>query len=315
MLPPATPPGQPLCPLSDGGRIGRSTIAAPVRWSEPGRSRLSSTVRPDELSATLRRLRRNAQMSGIEAARAAGLSQPKISRLETGKQVPTMAEVESLCQVYRAPGRMRQQLLTLTQDLREERVSARVMLQRGAYRMQERIGRIEAASALVRTFHPALVIGLLQIPGYIRAMLDDSLPKDEIERIVAARGERQRLLDTDRTFVLIMTEGALRWHVGSPTVMIAQLQHLAETTRRSNIQLGVIPWTRPVRAGALHGFHLYDRRAAIVGTETATAIITDTRDIADYESWFATYEALAVFDADARQVFDRLSDEYRALRQ
>lgn len=214
---------------------------------------------------------------------------------------------------YGAPARTRQQLLTVTRDLREEQVSARVMLQRGAYRMQERIGRIEAASRLIRTFHPSLVIGLVQTPGYIRAMLGDSLPDDEIERIVAARGERQRLLDTDRDFVLIMTEGALRWHVGSPTVMIAQLQHLAEVTRRSNVRLGVIPWTTPARVGALPGFHLYDRRAAIVGTETATAIITDARDIADYEACFASYEALAGYDADARKVLDRLSDEYRTL--
>jgi transcriptional regulator with XRE-family HTH domain len=267
------------------------------------------------LSATLRRLRQDAHLSGIDAARAAGLSQPKISRLETGKQVPTAAEVEALCRAYSAPARTRRQLLAIARDLREEQVSARVMLQRGAYRMQERIGRIEAASRLLRTFHPAVVIGLLQTPGYIRAMLGESLPDDETERMVAARADRQRLLDTDRQFVLIMTEGALRWHMGSPAVMIAQLQHLAEITRRRNVRLGVIPWTRPVRVGALHGFNLYDRRAAIVGTETATAIITDTRDLADYEACFATYEALAVYGADARQVFDRLSDEYRALDQ
>lgn len=271
-----------------------------------------STVRPDELSATLRRLRRDAQLSGIEAARAAGLSQSKISRLETDKQVPTTAEVEALCQIYRAPAQTKQHLLRVARDLREEQVSARVILQRGAYRMQQRVGRIEAASRLLRTFHPAVVIGLVQTPGYIRALLGD-LPEDEIERMVVARGDRQRLLDTDREFKLIMTEGALRWHVGSPAVMIAQLQHLAETTRRSNVRLGVIPWTRPARVGALHGFNLYDRRAAIVGTETATAIITDARDIADYEACFATYEALAVYDADARKVFDRLSDEYRTL--
>ncbi|MGQ0776527.1 MAG: helix-turn-helix domain-containing protein [Pseudonocardiales bacterium] len=279
----------------------------------PERSRLNNTVRPDELSALLRRLRQDARLTGIEAARAAGLSQPKISRLETGKQVPTAAEVQALCRVYGASAAIRQQLLDVAHDMREEQVSARVMLQRGAYRMQERIGRIEAASRLLRTFHPAVVIGLVQTPGYVRALIGNSLPDDELERIVTARGERQRLLDTDREFVLIMTEGALRWHVGSPAVMIAQLQHLAEITRRSNVRVGVIPWTKPVRAGALHGFHLYDRRAAIVGTETATAIITDTRDIADYETCFATYEALAVFDADARQVLDRLSDEYRTL--
>ncbi len=41
-------------------------------------------------------------------------------------------------------------------------------------------------------------------------MLGESLPDDEIERMVTARGERQRLLDTDREFGLVMTEGALR---------------------------------------------------------------------------------------------------------
>ena len=279
----------------------------------PERSRLNNTVRPDEFSATLRRLRQDAQLTGIEAAQAAGLSQPKISRLETGKQVPTAAELQALCRVYGAPATTRAQLLAVAHDLREEQVSARVMLHRGAYRMQERIGRIEAASRLLRSFHPAVVIGLVQTPGYIRGLIGESLPDDELERIVTARSERQHLLDTDREFVLIMTEGALRWHVGSPAVMIAQLQHLAETTRRTNVRLGVIPWTTPVRTGALHGFHLYDQRAAIVGTETATAIITDTRDIAAYETSFTTYQTLALFDADARQIFDRLSDEYRTL--
>jgi hypothetical protein len=43
-------------------------------------------------------------------------------------------------------------------------------------------------------------------PGYIRGLLGESLPDDEVERMVAARADRQRLLDTDREFVLIMTE-------------------------------------------------------------------------------------------------------------
>ncbi len=43
---------------SHGGRLGRSTIAAPDRWGESERSQLSSAVRPDELSAA----------SGVEAA-------------------------------------------------------------------------------------------------------------------------------------------------------------------------------------------------------------------------------------------------------
>jgi hypothetical protein len=75
----------------------------------------ATRLAPDELSATLRRLRQDAQLSGIEAART------------------------------------RQQLLAIARDLQEEQVAARVMLRRGIYRMQERVGRIEAASRLLRT--------------------------------------------------------------------------------------------------------------------------------------------------------------------
>lgn len=133
-------------------------------------------------------------------------------------------------------------------------------------------------------------------------MLGESLPDHEIERIVAARGERQRLLDTDREFVLIMTEDALRWHIGS-----SHDDRAAAASRRDHqgaVTCGWASFPGPSRCPArLSPLRLYDRRAAIVGTETATAIITDARDIADYETCFATYEALAVYDADARQVF------------
>lgn len=48
----------------------------------------------------------------------------------------------------------------------------------------------------------------------------------------------------------------------------------------------------------------------IVGTEAATAIITDPKDVSHYEERFAGYEALAVFGDEAREVLARLADEY-----
>lgn len=274
---------------------------------------MSHPARPDELSTTLRRLRRDADLSGMEAARRAGYSQPKISRFETGRQVPTPAQVVTLTRVYNADPQTQARLLTIAEDLHAGTTRARAVLSHGARHMQQRLGRIERASSMIRSFVPTMVTGLLQTPDYARAIASRDMTGDDLDTFVAARIDRQTILDTDRQIVAVLTEGALRWHVGSPTVMIAQLQHLAETTRRSNVRLGVIPWTKPVRTGALHGFHLYDQRAAIVGTETATAIITDTRDITAYETSFTTYQTLAAFDADARQIFDRLSDEYRTL--
>jgi hypothetical protein len=57
---------------------------------------------------------------------------------------------------------------------------------------------------------------------------------------------RQQLLDTDRTFELLMTEGALRWHVGGPLIMAEQIEHLAPADEKPNVRVEIIPWTRPV---------------------------------------------------------------------
>jgi transcriptional regulator with XRE-family HTH domain len=269
--------------------------------------------RSDELSTTLRQLRSAADLSGMEAARRAGYSQPKISRFETGRQVPTIEEIETLCRVYGAAPKVRDRLLEFAADLTGGTVRARAVLSHGARYMQQRVGKIEQASELVRSFTPTIVDGLLQIPGYVRAIGSRSLAGEELDAFVATRADRQQILDTDRQFQKIITEGALRWHVGSPQIMAAQLEHLIKASHRPNLRLGIIPWTTPVRSPALHCFTIFDDRAVIVGTETATAIITDPADIADYNQRHTFYSQYTVIGDSARTLLARLADEYRAL--
>lgn len=273
----------------------------------------SPTRRSDELSTTLRQLRSASDLSGMEAARRAGYSQPKISRFETGRQVPTVEEIDTLCRVYGATAEVRDRLLERAADLTGGTVRARAVLSHGARYMQQRIGKIEQASELVRSFTPTLVDGLLQIPDYMRAIGSRSLAGAELDFFVASRAERQQILDTDRQFQKIITEGALRWHVGSPQIMAAQLEHLLEASHRANLRLGIIPWTTPVYSPALHCFTIFDDRAVIVGTETATAIITDPNDVADYNKRHAFYAQYTVTGDPARTVLARIAAEYRDL--
>jgi len=268
---------------------------------------------PDELSTTLRQLRSDADLPGVEAARRAGYSQPKISRFETARQVPTTEEIRTLCRVYGASPEVRDRLLELAADFTAGTVRARAVLSHGARYFQQRVGRIEQASELVRSFTPTIVDGLLQIPDYVRAMGSHRLAGADLESFVASRADRQQILDTDRQFQSIITEGALRWHVGSPQIMAAQLEHLIEASHRPNLRLGIIPWTTPVHSPALHCFTIFDDRAVIVGTETATAIITDPADIADYDQRHTFYTQLTVIDDQARAVLGRIASEYRTL--
>lgn len=265
------------------------------------------------LSATLRRLRKEAGLSGTEAAHRAGLSQSKISRVETGAFMPTEDQVRALCRVYDAPADVRRELIQLIRDLRAETTSARVVLQRGGWSMQRRIGQFEAASEHVRSFSPTVIIGLLQSRAYIRELFGDSLPEDERDATVAARLDRQRLLNSDRRFDFILTEGALRWNMGGPAVMIEQLEHLAELSHHDNVRIGVIPWTTPARVPPSSSFTIYDSRAVIVGTQTATAIITDERDVADYEAHWHELEPLVSHGEDARAVITRITADYRSI--
>lgn len=277
---------------------------------------MGNPTRPDELSATLRRLRQEAGLSETQAAQQAGLTQSKISRVETGRQLPTTIEVERLCAAYEVPTRARRALVGATHDIREQSTPARTVLHRhGAPRMQERIGRIEAASARLRSFHPTLVIGLLQTPDYARALLSGAYAGAELDTMVSSLLAGHHVLDTHRTFELLMTEGALRWHVGSPAIMAEQLEHLARAGQRRNVRVGIIPWTRPVTHPILHGFHLYDQRAVMVATETAMATMTDRAQITDFEARYTRYAELADWDEDAHPVFERLTQEYHALIQ
>ncbi|WP_028925923.1 DUF5753 domain-containing protein [Pseudonocardia acaciae] len=270
----------------------------------------------DELARTLRALRAAARLTQTEAGRRAGLGQHSVSRVERGLYRPTADEAAALATAYGASEADRRRVRELADELKSEVVPARVILSRGAASYQQRIGQIEAESRHIRAFHPTMVHGLLQTEAYIRVIFArGDVDATEAERAVAARLDRQRILDDpDHRFTFIQSEGALRWQLGSAALMAEQLDHIARwTTRAEHVRVGLIPWTTPAPMGVLHGFHLYDRRAVTVGTKTAHAIMTEEYDLAVYEDLFTELERLALFGADAATLAHRIAAEYRAL--
>lgn len=268
--------------------------------------------RPDALAATLRRLREAADLSQREAARHTGLAQARLSRMEQGRRIPDDDDVRVLAKAYAASPDVRRDLLAQARALRPTSTPARTVLQRGGHLLQHRIHRMEDAAESVRAFQTAIILGLLQTHDYARALLSGTYSGDQLDQVVAARLERQKGLATGH-WHLVMTEGALRWHVGSPAIMVRQLRDLAAVTDRPNIDLGIIPWTRPTTRSVLHGFTILDEQVVLVGTETATANHTDPSDVAHYAEKFAIYADLADYGQNARSVLERIAAEYSAL--
>ncbi len=267
------------------------------------------------LARELRELRREAGLGGIEAARRAGISQSKISKIENGLLRPSPADVRALCRIYGASPQHQRELVQLAESLRGEAMEPRrVTLSRGAHQMQQRIRRLEASASLLRSFQPCLVIGLLQTEAYARLVFGASTTGPGLDKAVSARMERQAAWRDGKTqAVLIMTEGALRWHAGGPQVMIEQLDAIAAATKLPDVRVGIIPYSTPTTVFPRHGFHLYDSDAVIIGTETGTATIVDSEDIKGYERLFARLDALAAFGDAARAVLGRVADDYRTL--
>jgi len=269
------------------------------------------------LAAALREARHHVGLTLLETGQRAGMSHSKVSKIERGYLLPGGDDVIALCRAYGVADHERDELVALATGLRQE-ASAKVILARGIAEMQRRIGQLEGSSSLIRGYQPALVDGLLQTTAYMRLVFgvsdSQAVSADEVDAAVAARLRRQSLVDDEsKQFVLLMTEGALRWQAGSPALMAEQVGAVAAAARRPNLRVGLIPWTTPVRLFPLHGFHLYNDDAVIVGTLTATATMTGAADIAAYAELFAELQAVATFGDEADVHLLRIANEYRQL--
>jgi transcriptional regulator with XRE-family HTH domain len=265
------------------------------------------------LSARLRELRRSAGLSSAAAARGAGFSQSKLSKIETGALLPSYADGEALCRACGAGGKDREDVLDLLSALHEEILSARVILRRGAYRLQQQVARIEAQTAQYRDLQVACISGLLQTRDYMTRMAGATWSTADRDKFMASRLARQRVLrDDTKQFTFVMTEGALRWRAGPGPLMAGQMDHVTAISRLPNVRVGVVPWTAEAPHGVFpgHEIHIYDDRMVIVGIETATANIQDPRDIAIYLELFRTVEAMAVFGDTARDVLSAIARDY-----
>ncbi len=275
---------------------------------------VDDTPGPRDLATELRELRRRAGLGGVAAARQAGISQSKISKLENGRLRADPDDVRALCEVYGVSGEERDELVRLATDLKSESRLSRVVLTRGAARLQQHIGQMETRAVLLRSYQPAMVPGILQTPAYARLVFGAGLSEDDREAAVTARRDRGSALDDEsKRFVLIVTEGALRWQAGNPQVMTDQLDALIVASRRPNVRIGLIPWTTPVTVFCTHAFHIYDSSAVTIGTEVASGVLNAQDDVTVYEELFEQLEAVAAAGDDGRRELMRIRSDYQLL--
>ena len=273
------------------------------------------------LGAVLRRLRVDAGLSGEQIAERTGISQSRASRIELGQQAAPLAVVERWANAAGASGASLAEVMELAEAAATQTISWRKAMARGLVKLQQDSREQEASAATFLNFQPVAIPGLLQVPEYARRVFAVGYPppgQHEIAAAVEARMDRRVILwDESKRFEFILAEGALRWRLGPPSLMRAQLDRIIAVSELGNVTVGVIPGTAEVDEWHDHAFNILDDRGdakdPVVHVETLTTPvnITDPEDVAAYRNIFARLRAVAVFGDDARQLISAVIAELR----
>lgn len=220
-----------------------------------------------ELGQRLRGLRLDRELTVAEAARRAGFSQSRLTKIELG-QGAKRDDVLRLLDVYEETDPQQQAAL-----LAMVRAGSSKEWWEGRRALPPKFGSylgLEAVATTLQAFDTTLVHGLLQTPDYAHALLRAERPEllaHEIDQLVDLRMRRQQILTrTDPappTLWAVMDEAVLRRHIGGRETMYAQLQQLIERGKLPNITLLVMPDNLGAHAGL-------DGPFAILQFETGT---------------------------------------------
>ncbi|MGP3920971.1 helix-turn-helix domain-containing protein [Nonomuraea sp. 10N515B] len=210
------------------------------------------TVRMRRLAAELLRLRRAAGLSQEDVAERTDVNVATLYRIETGKTKPQLRTLNALLDAYGVPRPDRDELTALQKD-----AGKRGLLNVPDSDLPEQYTiyiNFEAEAREILNFETIFIPGLLQTSDYARAVISGVLQTatdDDVQLRVDARMQRQHLLtkeDGPRLWAVI-DEAALHRLVGGPSVMQAQLCHLADQARNPRITIQVVPFSAGAHPG------------------------------------------------------------------
>ena len=273
---------------------------------------------PDQrraLAAELRRLRLDAELTGTQLADAVGMSQSKVSKLETGRLTPSPEDVEAIGVALKVAARERKRLVEQAVALGNEFKTWRQANRRGVTKVQQQLAALERNTTTFRYFNPAGIPGLLQSAEYARLVLVRRVTeREQLSTVVAARVARQEaLFDNGKVFSFVLTEAALRWRLGPPSVQVQQLAHIQSLASLANVEVGVIEWHVQAPLIPLNAFSVYDDQLATVETLSGEVTLRDDEDVGYYLATFNELAELASFGLRATHVLQRIQADLQHL--
>jgi transcriptional regulator with XRE-family HTH domain len=228
------------------------------------------------VAGRLRAMRVQAGLSGKQLADEHGWAQSKVSRIESGKQLPSEADVHAWVRSCRADPGAAEELLAFRDEARVARATFRSRMAQGQEQVQTSYNDLVARAHTVRHFETVYVPGLLQVPDYARRVLREmitlhDLEVDDVDAAVAARMQRQQALyDSGKSFEFLLAEPVLRWLICPPAVMRAQLDRLQTVIGLEHVRFGILPMGVELATTPQNSFQIYVAEESVAVVETFT---------------------------------------------
>ncbi len=122
----------------------------------------------------------------------------------------------------------------------------------------QQVAELEPRATEICSFQTHMVLGLLQTPGYARAVLG-ALDQSDLEDRTAVRLARQRVFEKGEppVFWAVLSEAALHLEIGGPEVMREQLAHLLSFESNPRLNIQVLPFSAGTHPGLQGSFDVY----------------------------------------------------------
>ncbi|MFW6639101.1 helix-turn-helix domain-containing protein [Nocardiopsis algeriensis] len=261
----------------------------------------SPTIRRRRLGFELRRLRDERGFTLDEASKRSGVPRATIGKIETAEAKRTRSrDLDALADLYEVDQETRAALHRLSRESKEKGWWSRykdVFSERA-------LPDFEAEASALRTYEAQVVPGLFQTPDYAVEVFKGGRAVDDpsITRKVEARLARQQILSRVKAphVTAVVDEGALRRIVGTPSVMVEQLEHLEHLAVRHNIDIQVLAFASGAHLGMAGSFTIMefpdprDSPIVYVGTPSDDLYLEQPSDIERYNLTFSNVQGAAL---------------------
>ncbi|WP_405790699.1 helix-turn-helix domain-containing protein [Streptomyces sp. NBC_01367] len=265
----------------------------------------------DESGAVIATVGRQLKMwreaSGLDRAKFGermGYGANLIYKIERGARIPRPEFLDKADEVLGAGGK----IAAMKEDIQRARYPKKV----------RDLAKLESEAVELGAYASIVAHGLLQTEEYARALYAlrrPAYPEDEIERLVAARMARQRILGhpVAPLLTVVQEEAVLRRPVGGKMVLRRQLEHLLEVGSLRHVEIQVMPTAVEDHAGLAGSLQLMRLRdGTTVGHnegQLVSRLITEPKEVQILDMRYGMIRAQALTPRESLKFVEKVLGE------